>query len=142
MIKKILFLDIDGVLNTHDTPQQYGGFIGIDPEMLSQLKKIIVNTGVEVVLSSSWRVPENWREEMKLAGCPIPFLDRTPFNKGLTSRGTEVAEWLTKHPEVTRFACLDDNTDFLEGQKLFKTNFYGKGLTPEIAGEITSYFNE
>jgi hypothetical protein len=138
---KVLFCDVDGVLNCYNTPQSSAGWIGIDPEMLSQLKKIIVETGVQVVLSSSWRIPENWREEMKLAGCPIPFLDRTPYNRGLTSRGMEVKQWLDEHPEVEKFACLDDNTDFLAGQKLFLTKFYGKGLTPEIRDEVIRYFN-
>jgi len=139
---KVLFLDIDGVLNCHNTPQSSAGWIGIDPEMLSQLKKIIVDTGVEIVLSSSWRIPENWREELKLAGCPIPILDRTPFHKGLTSRGSEIKAWLDEHPGVTKFACLDDNTDFHKDQKLFLTKFYGKGLTSEIRDEVIKYFNE
>ena len=28
---KVLFLDIDGVLNNADSIQRYGGFLGIDP---------------------------------------------------------------------------------------------------------------
>ena len=54
----------------------------------------------------------------------------------------EIKQWLDEHPEVEKYACIDDNTDFHKDQKLFKTQFFGKGLTPEIAKEMIEYFNE
>jgi hypothetical protein len=137
---KILFLDIDGVLNTHRTPLTSDGFLGIDPYMVILLDRIIQATGCKIVLSSSWRLHPESLETVKKTVCEI--YDVTPSSQGLSSRGTEIKQWLDAHLEVTKFACIDDNTDFLDGQKLFKTEYYGGGLTEELSKEIIKYFNE
>lgn len=48
--KKILFLDVDGVINT----QKYH-FSKFDEECLERIKRIIETTGCKIVISSSWR---------------------------------------------------------------------------------------
>lgn len=138
---KVLFLDIDGVLNNSSTFERYRGVIGVEPDKVDILRRIVRDTGIQLVLSSSWRIDADWRATMKEVGIDIEFLDATPYNRGLTSRGTEVKQWLADHPGVERFACLDDDTDFLTGQTLFKTEWFGKGLTPEIGKAIVQYFN-
>jgi hypothetical protein len=62
------------------------------------------------------------------------------MNNGLTSRGTEIKTWLDSHQDVSCYAILDDNTDFLVGQPLFKTS-WDKGLTEEIAEKVISHLN-
>jgi hypothetical protein len=135
---KVLFLDIDGVVNCSTTPTRFEHFLGIDPYMALLVDRIIQATGCAVVLSSSWRYHEDSMAEVRQRVCQ--FIDVTPMNNGLTSRGTEIKQWLDTHPEVTQYAILDDNTDFLEGQPLFRT-FWEKGLTEEIAKDVTQHLN-
>jgi len=50
---KVLFLDIDGVVNNKRTEKSFDGFIAIDLAMAALVQRIVRNTGCEVVLSSS-----------------------------------------------------------------------------------------
>ena len=48
--------------------------------------------------------------------------------------------WLDQHPEVTRYAIVDDDTDFYADQHLFKTNWQ-TGITDEVAQQVTEFLN-
>ena len=61
---KVLFLDIDGVVNRVGTRQSYHGFTGIDPFLASKVCKIILDTDAAVVLTSTWRHFHGGREEV------------------------------------------------------------------------------
>jgi HAD domain in Swiss Army Knife RNA repair proteins len=135
---KVLFLDIDGVVNCVTTPTRFDNFIGIDPYMAILVNRIIEATNCSVVLSSSWRYHKESMDEVRRRVCD--FIDVTPMNNGLTSRGTEIKAWLEAHPDVTQYAILDDNTDFLEGQPLFKTS-WDLGLTGEIVEKVIHHLN-
>lgn len=137
MSKKILFLDIDGVVNCEKTFQRHRGVIGIDPYMAFLVGKIKLDTGCDVVLSSSWRHGEEGVKEVERQVCDL--LDRTP-NSDDGFRGGEVKAWLTGHPEVTNYAILDDDSDFFPEQPLFKTS-WKEGLTKEIAEEVIKHLN-
>lgn len=136
---KVLFLDVDGVMNSQKTlqrSQRSGSILGIDPLMAFMVGKIQLNTGCEIVLSSSWRhSPDGLKEvesRFKLYGV-------TPMaNSGV--RGHEVQAWLADHPGVERYAILDDDSDFDADMPLFKTSF-ATGLTEQIAAEVTTYLN-
>ena len=52
---KILFLDVDGVLNYDKCKARCGSFRGIESEKVALLKQIIDATGALIVLTSSWR---------------------------------------------------------------------------------------
>lgn len=136
--KKILFLDIDGVVNCKTTTQRHRGAIGIDPYLAFIVGKIQLDTGCEVVLSSTWRLWEYTREEVKKQ--VVNFIDVTP-DLG-TSRGEEIQAWLNKHPEVTVYAILDDDTDMLPEQlpNFFQTT-WDSGINTEIAQAVTEHLN-
>lgn len=138
---KVLFLDIDGVVNTHRTPQTDGW--PIEPFCAFQVGRIQLETGCEVVLSSSWRHSEEGVEvvEKKV----LPLFSRTRVDRdGEDSRGTQIKEWLDAHPEVTRYAILDDNTDMLDEQmpNFFQTYFFCCGLTEDIANKVIAHLNQ
>lgn len=140
---KIIFLDCDGVLNIPTTPHL--GIIGaLEHSLVKIIKDILEKTDAKIVLSSSWRRIQYWPSVMLAAGFDINcFLGATPQNNGLTSRGTEIKQWLEgyqKSSEIEKFCCIDDNGDFLEGQKLFKTDPL-IGITKEIGEEIVTYLN-
>lgn len=66
--QKIIFLDIDGVLNSMELfdkleERDMEPFMGIDvdEDNLEQLRYIVERTGAQIVLSSSWR--HAWHEK-------------------------------------------------------------------------------
>lgn len=135
---RVLFLDIDGVLNSEKYARSLakGGMLGIDPEAVRILDEILEATGAKIVLSSTWRLYPDLRADVrKNVG---EFIDVT---KSLRSgfRGDEIREWLERHPEVTEYAILDDDSDFYADQYLYKTRF-ATGLTPEIAKRVIRRF--
>jgi len=154
---KVLFLDLDGVVNTHRTPvrteldptnKDLTVMICSDPEKVFMLNKLVDRHDFKVVLSSSWRADPNWRTVMKANGFVFPFLDRTPDNRGLSSRGSEIRTWIGSwnlhNPDnrVEKYAIIDDNADMLEEQmpNFFKTS-WGVGLTDEIAEQVITHLN-
>ena len=69
---KVIFLDVDGVLNSDEyidraQKQEIQGIERhIDVEKIKLLKKAIDETGAKVVLSSSWRFTKNEQYLKKL----------------------------------------------------------------------------
>ena len=60
---KVIYLDIDGVLNSTFTTERLEGVVGIDDELLSNLKSIVDYTGAKIVLISSWK--NGWEKNDK-----------------------------------------------------------------------------
>ncbi len=87
-MKKILFLDIDGVLNTErwhkkmvasHAPQDSFGY-DFDPEAVANLRHIVEATGAEIVISSSWKGygMDGLQELWETRGLPGKVIDFTP----------------------------------------------------------------
>ena len=105
---KVLFLDIDGVLNNVEyqmnatEPPPF-----LDKTKLAILKEIVDKTNVKIVLSSSWK--KAWQPGcdfdciFKNAG--ITISDVTP---ALGFKRVEISAWLKSHPETEKFVILDD----------------------------------
>lgn len=140
----ILFLDIDGVVNCKSTMQRHRGAIGIDPYLAFLVGKIQLDTGCKVVLSSTWRLWEDSREEVRKQ--VVDFIDVT-VDLGLANyadkpRGQEIQQWLDRHPTVIKYAILDDDSDMLDEQlpNFFKTS-WDTGITEEIAKAVTEHLH-
>lgn len=133
---KILFLDVDGVLNNGATCFS-GGHWPIDPNCVRILHRIIEATGCQIVLSSSWRHTSQGRAKVRKA---VKYIDITDGGTGV--RGKQIRSWLQANPEVTKYAILDDDKDMLEEQlpSFFQTSFQ-KGLTEEIANQVIYHLN-
>ena len=116
---KIIFLDIDGVLNSHETPNPRGFPYIIDPVLLARLRDVLHRTDAKTVLSSTWRVDPVGLLAAKYFD--IPFDDVTPDQPD-SPRCGEITSWLNAHPEVTRYAVLDDSDDCLDELPLFQPN--------------------
>ena len=114
---KVLFLDIDGVVNNKRTKENFKSFTAIDPAMAALVQRIVQNTGCEIVLSSSWRLFQNSRDELERKICK--FADITPILHA--PRGYEIKVWLTLHPEIEHYAILDDAESILPEQR---ANFF------------------
>lgn len=135
---RVLFLDIDGVCNSERYAKERakGGMLDIDPVAAARVNRIIDATGCAVVLSSTWRLSEDLREQVRKNVCE--FIDVTADYPG-KKRGIEVQVWLNQHPAVRQYAILDDDDDFLPGQHLFDTTF-AEGLTDDIADQVIKHF--
>lgn len=54
---KVLFLDIDGVLNRDGTRERIGGYVGLDKKLVDKLLGWLAShPEVQLVLSSTWRL--------------------------------------------------------------------------------------
>ena len=140
-MKKVLFLDIDGVLNTElwytemtkKTRKDRFGYV-FDPAAIKNLSTIIDATGADIVISSSWKfmgldkLREMWLERQ----LPGKVIDITPNSMSdefllhanidnmdlLSIRGQEIKEWLMLHgKDVSHYAILDDMNDILQEQE-------------------------
>jgi hypothetical protein len=133
---KVVFLDIDGVLNSQRSCIAFGGFphevVGYHRDMFDEvalrlIRGIVKQAGASVVLSSSWRITHTAHEVAN--GLELPIMDSTLtlWAPGQV-RGHEIAEWLERHPEVESYAIVDDDSDMLPEQKPFfvqTSNFDG-----------------
>jgi len=141
---KIIFLDIDGVLNYEDCPYMLGKYYFVDDEKLKLLKKLIDETDAKIVLSSTWRygwldlddgkITEDSYSFQKLHSkfkeFGLNFYSKTP--NWSHHRGDEIEKWLEEcQEEIESFIIIDDNDDmepYLD--QLIQTD-YNVGLTKE-----------
>ncbi len=88
-----------------------------------------------MVLSSTWRYDPIGILAAKHWG--IPFIDVTP-DMPRRRRRDEILAWLKKHPDVKRFAVIDDDDDELDDMPLFQPSA-DIGLTSEITDGVYRY---
>jgi hypothetical protein len=134
---KVIFLDIDGVLNCASTPNPRKFPYVVDRKLLARFKKLVDRTGAKVVLSSTWRCDPVGVFAAKHWG--VPFIDVCP-DKPRSPRRREITSWLADHPKVTRFAVIDDEDDELDGLPLFQPSSK-TGITREIVKGVERYLN-
>jgi hypothetical protein len=134
---KIIFLDIDGVLNCRKTPNPRKLPYVVDPKLLSRFKRLLERTGAKVVLSSTWRYDPAGLFSARHWG--IPFIDVTP-DMPKRPRCSEILAWLKAHPKVKRYAVIDDEDDELDELPLFQPSA-ATGLTQKIANGVAHYLD-
>lgn len=136
---KIIFLDIDGVLNTHKSIGRFG-FDFIDHILVALVARIIEETRAKIVLSSTWRIEEKDRrlatQALKEQGLEIH--DQTPVMYR-EQRRVEIQAWLDQN-QVERFAILDDDPDAEIQGSFFRTD-ENLGLTVKIAEDVIRHLN-
>lgn len=164
---KVLFLDIDGVLNTkywytqmdRNTPKDKYGY-AFDPNSVANLKRIVEDTGAEIVISSSWKcmglsqMEDMWRDRNlpgRIIGItPNSVSDEMLLNADIDSielfhiRGEEIKEWLMKHAKrVSSYAIIDDMDNMLpEQQSHFVQSNPEVGITEGDADTIITILNK
>lgn len=141
---KILFLDIDGVLNSEDwmlTQPKSTNFVrALDKQAVALLAEIVSRTEAKIVVSSSWRKMYDVTVLCQVlveagfpAPCPIigvtPALYRTPEGEERV-RGHEIQQWLDEAAKdetvekVESFAIVDDDSDMAHlPHRFVQTNF-------------------
>lgn len=147
-MRKIIFLDIDGVIATYDTVVDCTW--GLSPDKQTMLGIILNSTGAEIVLSSSWRLNtvEETREYMtgqgflfsdKIVGVTIRAYKyiSSDYKIDLSiPRGVEIQQWIDTHIHSDNgknwerkklgvdynYVILDDDTDMLLNQAKYFIN--------------------
>lgn len=133
--RRILFLDVDGVLNsaTFFAENPPMPVTSVDPRAVRRIRRVVEATGALVVLSSSWRKQPELVDVLRTAGVPIHDLTPTltgPNGGTYVARRDEILAWLNEHPEVTSYAIIDDDPDAEVGGHFVRTywrlGMYGK----------------
>ena len=160
-MKKIIFLDIDGVLNSqHFFKTKYikekddifkADFNSIDDEPLNCLNSIVNQTGAEIVISSTWRFNHynNLIKIFRLKNFTGKIVGK--IGKGECVRGCQIHEWLRENNDYigaesaskfNKYVIIDDNDDMLLRQKdnfVQVNNEYG--LLPEDIDKVVKILN-
>jgi len=128
---KILFLDIDGVLNSDQSERMFSRTIAENPDLFgefsirkfcpiscSNLLTIIESfDDLRIVVSSSWRVGETLESLKEILACAgIPkgrIIGMTPVLRGIgKQRGDEIKHWLDNADmDIGEYVVLDDSRD-------------------------------
>lgn len=152
MSNPILFLDVDGVLNSNRWFSSEEGrkreFVDdwrethIDPDAVAQLNRIVTETRCDIILSSTWRngyslgstlrcfrrkgiSEESWNA----------IVGKTPNLN--TPRGREIKAWLDEnHRADSVFVILDDDGDMEDLIPYLVLTNANEGLTREIADVV------
>ena len=134
---KIIFLDIDGVLNCKQTPNPRKFPFIVDATLLQRLQRLLEMTEAQVVLSSNWRYDPAGLFSAEHYG--VPFIGSTPDLPN-QPRCNAILEWLRSHPDVERFIVLDDEDDELDDLPLFQPS-RSTGLTDDMVEAAADYLN-
>ena len=155
MYDKILFLDIDGVLNSVNFTirlESPWNRRDMDPETVKHLQRIVDETGCGIVISSTWRMLYDLGElkNMLIAAGMIscPVFDVTPrLGHSGRIRGEEIEKWFHQNDflgfdaNVTKYVCLDDDSDFIGYQPLVMVDNL-IGLTSNHADKCIEILNK
>jgi len=143
---KIIFLDIDGVLNDGGPDEAF-----VLPRCAQQFERIIEETGAHVVISSAWRAAVHLGE-MTLLGfqrllrthqvlCRVVGV--TPEARRAASRGKQISLWLEENGPVESYVVLDDDDLGIgEERHPFIRTDGGTGLTEQDASRAIALLNQ
>ena len=153
---KVIFLDIDGVLNHSECQNEI-----VDPKKIILLKKLVKLTNAKIVLSSSWRrkydkdgnlvdatsykiikkILKKYNLEIyseienyisnEVISNEITINEILNSNTDDNDRAIYIVKWLNNHPEVTSFVILDDFGGWIKynlTDHVIRTNYWDGGL--------------
>lgn len=139
-VEKLIFLDIDGVLNNHVCHPKLK-FCSINKGCATIFNEILEETGAKFVLSSAWRYNvwgggmtieglknlfySHWIDASRLIG--ITRKDISPYR---SDRGQQITEWISENRFAGKYIVIDDmDLEITQcGHPFFQTN-WETGLT-------------
>lgn len=118
---KIMFLDIDGVLNSSRTALAYSGYGSmyrgddkkLDPVALKLIQNLSRQHHLATVISSSWRIGYKAKDFDFL---DLNVVDCTPSLSDC--RGSEIKKWIDEcsYDNISKYVIIDDSSDMLNEQ--------------------------
>lgn len=160
---KVIFLDIDGVLNCQSTYDPYikseyreYPYNHFDPKLVGDLNRITEATSAKIVVTSSWRINRTFEElrdilvKAGVSGKIIGQTERLYFSNWSHSvpRGCEILHWMETNKGILGdllqwrdYAILDDDSDMLYWHRnnFFQTDPSGGGLTENLVYRIINF---
>lgn len=154
---KVIFLDVDGVLNYRGCKEMFNGLYGVDEDRLDKLAEIAHSTNAAIVLTSTWK--QLWDNQPvnstsldpmafylvnKLKSRSLRLTDRTE-ERDPHQRGHGIKAWLRKVPDIESWVVLDDEVfpDYKECEitkRLVHTSFE-HGLTDKHVEKAIKILN-
>lgn len=159
---RIIFLDIDGVLNSTmwmnscarndiDDVQT----LMVDPVCVLLICQICKDLDAKIVITSSWRTGslQSTMQELRQYKALVPLLEyvigETPYRDRTAQsdnvhRGIEIKYWIELFEEdIDEYVIIDDDTDFLDEQSQHLVNVNPTyGFTMIDAIEVVRLFSE
>ncbi len=132
MTRRVVFLDIDGVLAPILRWDRYGD---LDPACIKVLNEIVADGGADVVVSSTWRYGKTVAELQQILdaeGFDGRVVDKTPIGAPGADRGDEIAAWLAEHA-VAGYVIIDDHVDMGTLRTHLVQTHPARGLQPADA---------
>lgn len=106
-VSPLVFLDIDGVLAPFDSDRP------IEQQQMAVLNRVLIRTGADVVVTSSWReryAADELQQLLSQEGLGGIVIGCTPVIFGAT-RGDEIRSYLSGRSNNAAFVILDDVPD-------------------------------
>lgn len=142
---RIVFLDVDGVLNCASTKETINGFVGLDESKIELLSKFIKNwEDTYIVLISTWiddkKMLTHLENRFKKYDLKIhAYIDRKK------SRGEAICDYLQNNRLENNFYVIFDD-ELFDYKKmnltkhLIQTGYYGNGLTNKHIKKANNMF--
>nr|DAP33686.1 MAG TPA: HAD domain protein [Caudoviricetes sp.] len=122
---RVIFLDVDGVLNSSETRAKIDGLKGVSKKNLRILRHIVARTQAKIVLTSAWNI--NFDEKLVPTTKAGMYLYHRLWENNLWiydkvndyggNREQAVAEYVKKHNNLTDWVIIDD-THYGDYEKL------------------------
>lgn len=151
-MRRAIFLDIDGVLNTPMTTERTpDGFRGIEDKYIINLEKLVSISDADIVLTSDWK--DSWDINpdkcdvdgkylnARLAEFGLHIKDKTSDRArgtDISGRGMGIRAYLLDNRDIKRYVIIDDNffEDFDSGLQKHFVN------VPSYLGFTEEYFTQ
>jgi hypothetical protein len=143
---RIIFLDIDGVMNSETSARSNKGCLRtFAAKSIDALNEIIFHSKADIVIASSWRIchphPDT-ANQLKEQGVCATFLGDTPFKRSSDKpssiivegleRGHEIQAWLDSQEFKPESICIiDDSDDMVHLMPYLVQTTWENGLGPE-----------
>jgi hypothetical protein len=128
--KSVLFLDVDGPLipgRARRLHQRGSGSLNTwDPCAVAVIAALLQETNSRIVVSSQGRIlgMRRFKEQMEQNGMPwLLHEDWAISTDKKMVRSEQIREWLSRHPEVTAYAVLDDENMPEFGSRMIKVTY-------------------
>lgn len=148
-MKKIIFLDLDGVLNISEGKNSTfkSRMEHFEPHLINMFNEFLDEFSINIVLSSSWRTDfEDALDQLANAGFKHIdlIISKTPFDpEKYLFRGEEIKAWINENNFNGKFICIDDDInqiiEFIEIEYCLKSD-PSKGISKENIEYLKKYF--
>ncbi len=152
--ERLIFLDIDGVLNSAqyfretDVNRTHWSSM-IDPLAVKRLNDIVARTGAKVVISSSWRAlhsVDEIRSFLNERGFIGEVVGRTPTHREYVGdpltddRGHYIQQWINENKFDGDFVIIDDDRDVEPYRDRWVHTTWERGLEQKHVVEAMDLF--